>query len=92
VDGVVVENHVDCFVGGHFALHGIEKADDGHTSCTKRPTASEESTPFGQTISGREQALPYWPASCLKRCSLRIPRHQRHGPPGEDSITWPLIL
>jgi hypothetical protein len=52
VDGVVVEKLVDCFVGGHLALDGIEKADDGHTSCTKRPTASEESTPFGQTIAG----------------------------------------
>jgi hypothetical protein len=28
VGGVVVENYVDCFVGRHLALDGIEKADE----------------------------------------------------------------
>ena len=28
VGGVIVENHVDCFVGRHLALDGFEKADE----------------------------------------------------------------
>ncbi|HEX5431386.1 MAG TPA: hypothetical protein VFW83_05435 [Bryobacteraceae bacterium] len=64
----------------------------GEVSGAQVTTASEASARFGQTTCVREPALPYWLASLLQAPLVQMPKHQRQGPPGDNSTTCPLML